>query len=95
MVRVAWLGRITLPASLLMVLAGEFSPKTRTGWTAGGGVEWMFAPGWSAFLEGNFMDFGNEDHVVFDPVVCTVGCPFNTKATAATVLGGVNYRFGY
>ena len=27
--------------------------RTRTGWTVGGGVEWMFAPHWSAFLEGN------------------------------------------
>src|SRR3974390_1895092 len=26
---------------------------TRSGWTVGGGVEWMFAPHWSAFLEGN------------------------------------------
>ncbi len=25
--------------------------RTRTGWTVGGGVEWMFAPHWSAFLE--------------------------------------------
>jgi outer membrane immunogenic protein len=28
---------------------GTFS-RTRTGWTAGGGVEWMFTRGWSAFL---------------------------------------------
>jgi outer membrane immunogenic protein len=74
---------------------GDFSSKTRTGWTAGGGVEWLFAPGWSAFLEGNFMDFGNQDRLVYDPVVCTVGCPFNTNVTAATALVGVNYRFGY
>ena len=35
--------------------------KTRTGWTIGGGVEWRFAPQWSAFLEGNYYDFGNND----------------------------------
>jgi len=68
--------------------------KTRTGWTAGGGLEWMFTPGWSAFLEGNYMDLGNQDHVLFDPVNCTVGCAFNTHAKAATILVGVNYRFG-
>jgi outer membrane immunogenic protein len=70
--------------------------KTRTGWTAGGGVEWMFARGWSAFLEGNYMDFGDNDHNVITPLVplCAVGCAFSTKATAATVLVGVNYRFG-
>jgi outer membrane immunogenic protein len=42
---------------------GDFG-KTRTGWTAGGGVEWMFARGWSAFLEGNYMNFGDNDHNV-------------------------------
>jgi outer membrane immunogenic protein len=75
---------------------GDFS-KTATGWTAGGGVEWMFARGWSVFLEGNYMDFGDNDHTVFGvgPVVCPVGgCNFTTHVKAATVLVGVNYRFG-
>lgn len=72
---------------------GSFD-KTRTGWTAGGGVEWMFSPGWSAFLEGNYMDFGSNDHVIFAGG-CVAGCAFNTHAKAATVLVGVNYRFGW
>jgi len=69
--------------------------KTRTGWTIGGGVEWMFAPNWSAFIEGNYMDFGSRDGTL-DPVAtgCAV-CTFNVKATEATVLVGVNYRFGW
>ena len=45
------------------VQIGDFS-KTRSGWTAGGGVEWMFAPRWSAFLEGNYMDFGSNDQTI-------------------------------
>ena len=71
--------------------------KTRTGWTAGGGVEWMFARGWSAFLEGNYMNFGDNDHTVVTPLVpvCAAGCAFSTKTTAATVLVGVNYRFNW
>ncbi|MGB8092308.1 MAG: porin family protein, partial [Pseudolabrys sp.] len=56
-------------------------------------VEWMFAPQWSAFLEGNYMDFGSNNRTIFDPVVCVAGCAFNTKTTATTVLVGVNYRF--
>ena len=69
--------------------------RTRTGWTAGGGVEWMFAPHWSAFLEGNYMDFGSTDRNLVTPVgsVCQFGCGFSTKTTATTVLVGVNYRF--
>ncbi len=69
--------------------------RTKTGWTIGGGAEWMFAPHWSAFLEGNWMDFGSNDRTVFTPLAtaCAAGCAFSTKATAATVLVGVNYRF--
>jgi outer membrane immunogenic protein len=72
--------------------------KTRTGWTAGGGVEWRFAPQWSAFLEGNYYDFGDKDRTIFTNGFgaggCDFGCSFNTKATAATVLVGVNWRWG-
>jgi outer membrane immunogenic protein len=72
--------------------------KTRTGWTAGVGTEWRFAPQWSAFLEGNYYDFGDRDRTVFTtnfgPGGCDFGCSFSTKATAITVLVGVNYRFG-
>src|ERR1700752_1390377 len=71
--------------------------KTRTGWTAGGGIEWMFAPNWSAFLEGNYMDFGSNNRNINTALgtVCDSGCSFRTKATAATVLVGVNYRFNW
>jgi len=74
---------------------GDFGNRTRTGWTAGGGVEWMFTRGWSAFLEGNYMDFGSNDHTIFNPNCFNGVCDFNTHAKAATVLVGVNYRFGW
>lgn len=90
---VAWV-KSTTDVTLAGFDFGSFD-RTRTGWTAGGGVEWMFTPGWSAFLEGNYMDFGSNDHTVFDPVNCVAGCTFNTHAKAATVLVGVNYRFGW
>jgi outer membrane immunogenic protein len=67
--------------------------NTRTGWTIGGGVEWMFAPHWSAFLEGNYMDFGGSSGTVFGPGACVAGCTYSTKRTPSTVLVGVNYRF--
>ena len=79
---------------------GSFS-NTRTGWTIGGGVEWRFAPQWSAFLEGNYMDFGGRDGTLFTPVgflaptVCQFGCAWSTKTTATTVLVGLNYRFNW
>ncbi len=60
--------------------------STRSGWTIGGGLEWMFAPYWSTFLEGNYMDFGSSSATV-------AGVPLTAKATESTVLVGVNYRF--
>ena len=60
--------------------------STRTGWTIGGGVEWMFAPHWSTFLEGNYMDFGSNSGTV-------AGIPVTAKTTESNVLVGVNYHF--
>lgn len=37
---------------------GAFS-DTRVGWTAGGGVEWLFWPNWSAKVEYLYYDLGN------------------------------------
>ncbi len=76
------------------VQVGQTS-KTRTGWTIGGGAEWMFAPQWSVFLEANYMDFGSRN-ASLDPVTtgCVV-CTVNAKATETTVLVGVNYRFNW
>jgi outer membrane immunogenic protein len=100
---VAWINQsadlIVTPPGGTPIDFGSFD-RTRTGWTAGGGVEWMFARGWSAFLEGNYMDFGDNSHFVFNPALpgpCGApgGCLFNTHAKAATVLVGVNYRFGW
>jgi outer membrane immunogenic protein len=71
--------------------------KTRTGWTVGGGVEWRFAPQWSAFLEGNYYDFGNNNRSgnnfnCFECEIINFNSAFSTKTTAATVLVGVNWR---
>ena len=33
--------------------------NTPTGWTAGGGVEWMFAPHWSAKVEYLYVDLSS------------------------------------
>jgi outer membrane immunogenic protein len=69
--------------------------NSRTGWTIGGGVEWMFAPHWSAFLEGNYMDFGSNSGSVSVTVVGagTTVYPVTAKTTESNVLVGVNYHF--
>ena len=40
-------------------LANPQNSDTRVGWTAGGGVEWMFLPNWSAKLEYLYYDLGS------------------------------------
>lgn len=68
---------------------GELS-KNKTGWTAGGGVEWMFVPHWSAFLEYNFMGFGTRSSSFAG---CGGTCILSGKANIQDVLVGVNYKF--
>jgi len=73
----------------------EFSGGNRTGWTVGGGVEWMFVPHWSVFLEYNFMGFGTRSNAA-QVCVAGVGCTadtFSAKGDLQNVLLGVNYKF--
>jgi outer membrane immunogenic protein len=56
-------GIITAPAGGF--IAGD---DTRLGWTLGFGVEYMFAPAWSAKLEYNYVDLGKQTVLVNDDV---------------------------
>jgi outer membrane immunogenic protein len=76
-------------------LIGPVDPsatKTRTGWTVGGGAEWVFAPHWSTTLEYNYYDFGSHGFTLIDPTGVTVS-GLTLKDTIHTVTVGVNYRF--
>jgi outer membrane immunogenic protein len=64
---------------------------TRTGWTAGTGVEWAFAPHWSASFEYNYYDFGG-DFILTDPAN-GAGVSGNLKDRIHTVTAGVTYHF--
>jgi outer membrane immunogenic protein len=71
---------------------GSISGGNRTGWTVGGGAEWMFLPHWSAFLEYNFMGFGTRSEAT---TACVpAGCALiSAKSDLQNFLVGVNYRF--
>jgi outer membrane immunogenic protein len=66
---------------------------TRTGWTVGAGVEWVFAPHWSATLEYNYYDFGNGGTVLTSSTNNTTVTIFSLKDTIHAATAGVNYRF--
>jgi len=73
----------------------EISGGNRTGWTVGGGVEWMFVPHWSLFAEFNYMGFGTRSNAA-SVCVAGVGCTtdtFSAKANLRNALVGVNYKF--
>jgi opacity protein-like surface antigen len=60
---------------------GEIS-NDRTGWTVGGGAEWMFAPRWSVFAEYNFMGFGTQSA----SFAACGGCVLSAKANLQVFL---------
>jgi outer membrane immunogenic protein len=68
----------------------------RSGWTVGGGLEWMFAPGWSVFGEFNYMDFGRKNIAfVAAPGTQNVASVLSTKLEVEQFLVGVNYKFNF
>jgi len=72
---------------------GPTVTDTRLGWTVGLGLEYMFAPRWSAKIEYNYADFGTtgpEPIDLFDGPAGNV----NVRQRINTVLVGVNFRFG-
>ena len=65
---------------------------TQTGWTAGVGGEWAFAPHWSAVVEYDYYDFGDKRPVLTNGTGTTVTI-FSLKDRIHTVTAGVNYHF--
>jgi len=68
--------------------------KTKVGWTAGAGAEWMFARNWSAKLEYLYVDLGSDSAIGnFTPPDPNfkVGYTWNARENIARV--GVNYHF--
>jgi outer membrane immunogenic protein len=62
---------------------------TANGWTVGGGLEYMFAPNFSAKIEYDYASFGS----VTAPL--DTAFPTTIKQNISAVLVGLNYRFGH
>ncbi len=66
----------------------------QTGWTAGGGVEWMFLPNWSAKAEYLYTDIsGSQQNWWFNPGFSLNNV--NNHTRFHTVRAGVNYHFNF
>lgn len=62
------------------------SSATKTSWTAGGGLEWMFAPHWSTKVEYLYIDSGDQSVTLFD-------VPVHGRVKDNIVRAGLNYHF--
>jgi outer membrane immunogenic protein len=65
----------------------------QTGWTAGGGVEYAFAPNWSAKVEYLYYDLGNLSQQILDPRTPGAFIAQSVAFRGNIVRAGVNYRF--
>jgi len=72
-----------------------FANENRHGLTVGTGLEHMFAPGWSAFIEYDYIHCGCVVPVVPVPGAPPIPVPplIDVKQNVSMVLVGVNYRF--
>jgi outer membrane immunogenic protein len=61
--------------------------RTQVGWAGGLGVEYAFAPNWSANVEYLYADFGEARRTI-------AGAQVNTDLTMSMVRAGLNYHFG-
>jgi outer membrane immunogenic protein len=78
--------------------AGAFFDTTssstdRSGWVVGAGVEWGFAPNWSAKLEYNHVDFGSRNVTIFSST--GTSSFVSSNETIDIVKAGINYRFNW
>ena len=67
---------------------GSCAEKSRGGWTAGVGLEGMFAPNWSAKIEYLHYDLGESIHY-------SAGIPITALDRGDIVRAGINYHFDF
>jgi outer membrane immunogenic protein len=78
--------------------------NTQVGWTAGGGIEWMFMPNWSAKVEYLYYDLGtvtqnyamaSVDSTFADAPAAIFGGQARARINGNIVRAGVNYHFNW
>jgi outer membrane immunogenic protein len=70
--------------------------RDNVGWTAGGGIEWMFWYGWSAKIEYLYLGNTAASSIVSIPAASGGGVLLSTaNASDNIVRAGVNYHFGF
>jgi len=93
-----WVG-VTNPTLTNVTTGGSISvsnSNSNSGWLAGAGIEWAFAPNWTAKIEYDFLGLNNSSLTV------PVGTPFIggdvvtiTNRNVQTLTVGINYLFNW
>lgn len=86
---------LTMSDSLGFVAANS-NKNTRTGWVAGAGIEWAFAPNWSLKGEYQYIDLGKNTVVAQERLggaATAFAVSTTTRSDFHTGRIGVNYRF--
>ncbi len=97
-----FLGTDTLLTSQAVITGANYS-DTLVGWTVGGGLEWMFAPHWSAKVEDLYYDLGRLSRQPGLAVVSTapgvaygaIAAQNNVSFNGHIVRAGLNYHFDW
>ena len=73
------------------------SDTTRTGWTAGGGVEWAFLGAWSVKAEYLYVDLGRATYTSLNNFPANAGAVIthDHRLTENIARVGLNYQFGW
>ena len=90
------LGLATFTANGTPIAVAGSRSTDRFGWTVGAGLEWGFAPSWSAKIEYLYMDLGSISNSVVLPTAggLALGANVSSRITDSVFRGGINYRFG-
>jgi outer membrane immunogenic protein len=91
----AWVRDRETKVDLITGLLEGTANVTRSGWTVGGGGEYLFAPNWSVFAEYGYMDFGTRRTTYVTPDIPPVFFPLDIRQSVQVVRAGVNYRFNW
>ena len=89
----AWVRDRETKIDLVTGLLEGTADVTRSGWTVGGGAEYLFAPNWSVFAEYGYLNFGTRRVTYVTPDIPPAFFPLDIRQSVQTVRVGVNYRF--
>jgi outer membrane immunogenic protein len=95
-----WVG-VSNPTITNVTTGGSISvsnSNSNSGWLAGGGIEWAFAPNWTARLEYDFLGLSSQSHTVTATIPTLPPTTFTDTITVSnrdvqTLTLGINYLF--